>query len=173
LGLTYEALYDQVFNSPSAAQATLGQIEEARHWQEVGAALRLPAEDLPALQDAFWGGDRLDTDLIDYIRSLRPRCRTGLLSNAWTTMRYWLEVKWRIADAFDAIIISAEVGLAKPDPRIYRLAVEQLGVAPSEAVFVDDVAENAAGARAAGLQAILFANPQQARAQLDQMLAAE
>jgi FMN phosphatase YigB (HAD superfamily) len=60
---------------------------------------------------------------------LRPPITT-LLSNAWDNLRGVLEQDWRILDAFDQVIISAEVGLAKPDAPIYQLAVERLGVEP-------------------------------------------
>jgi HAD superfamily hydrolase (TIGR01509 family) len=71
------------------------------------------------------------------------------------------------------VIISAEVGLAKPDPRIYQLALERLGVDPPEAVFVDDFLRNVEAARAAGLHAVHFKGPEQARAELEQLLAQE
>jgi HAD superfamily hydrolase (TIGR01509 family) len=68
----------------------------------------------------------------------------------------------------DDILISAEVGLAKPDPRIYRLAAERLGVRPDEAVFVDDFAANVEGARAVGMRAIHFRPELDLRAALRQ-----
>jgi HAD superfamily hydrolase (TIGR01509 family) len=68
------------------------------------------------------------------------------------------------------MIISAEVGLVKPDVRIYQLAVEQLGVKPAEAVFIDDMQQNITGAVKAGLQGIHFINSQKLRLDLDQLL---
>ena len=100
--------------------------------------------------------------LIDYLRSLRPALKTGLLSNAWTSLRAALENQWAIADAFDVIVVSAEIGLAKPDPRIFHLALAELGVLPEEAVFLDDMQENIEAARFVGMRGILFANAQQA-----------
>jgi putative hydrolase of the HAD superfamily len=77
---------------------------------------------------------------------------------------------WKFADAFDEMVISAEVGLVKPDPRIYQLAVDRLGVAPADAVFIDDFSRNVEGAQAVGLHAIHFRNPQQARRELEDLL---
>lgn len=170
LGLTYEELSSLVFENPSSQQATLGQISVSQHWEAVGTSLGLMPEALQAVQDEFWAGDVLDTSLVDLLRALRPRYQTALLSNAWDDLRQVLEQRLKILDAFDQVIISAEEGLMKPDERIFRLALERLGVAPGEAVFVDDFAHNITAARLAGLQAIHFRSADQARAELEQML---
>jgi epoxide hydrolase-like predicted phosphatase len=60
-----------------------------------------------------------------------------------------------LEELFDTAVISAEVGLHKPQPEIYRLAAERLVVGPEECVFVDDLRENCAGAEAVGMTAIL------------------
>ncbi len=67
-------------------------------------------------------------------------------------------------------MISGEVGLHKPQPEIYELACRRLGVAPGEAVFVDDLRENCAGAEAVGMTAILHRDSAQTIAQLEQLL---
>jgi putative hydrolase of the HAD superfamily len=64
------------------------------------------------------------------------------------------------------VVISAEVGLMKPDPRIYRLAAESVGLETTEVLFVDDFIENVEGAKAVGMQAIHFADPETAQRQL-------
>lgn len=170
LGLTYRELDELVFNRGTAVQATLGEISAEQHWEGVLAALNLPADELPNLQSAFWGGDRLDTELVETIQALRPRYRTALLSNGWSHLRLWIEKIWNIADAFDEIIISAEVGAAKPDARVFRLALERLGVSPAEALFVDDFPENVEGARAVGMHAILFRSADQVREEMELVL---
>jgi epoxide hydrolase-like predicted phosphatase len=173
LGILPEELYRLVFDSESARQATLGKISTAAHWENVRAELNLPAEEFPRVPDEFWGGDYLDEELVDYIRLLRPSYRMALLSNAWDELRDLLVHKWKMIDAFDVLVISAEVGVAKPDPRIYHLALERLEVEPGEAVFVDDFAENLESARAVGLHTILFQNPEQTRADLERLLGNE
>ena len=170
LGMTYQELSDLVFASESARRAALGQISTQEHWDAIRAKLGLSPLEFPAVPRDFWGGDSLDRDLVEYIRSMRPQYKTGLLSNAWDDLRDVLEIGWKIAAAFDAIVISAEVGVVKPDPEIYHIILERLGVAPAEAVFVDDFSENVAGARTVGMHAIRFKNSHQARADLDQIL---
>ncbi len=170
-GLTREELEDLVFHCEVSDRATVGQIGEEQVWQDVCTRLKVPPEQAATIQQGFWGGDRLDIELMDYIRALRPRYRTALLSNAWPDLRRILQERWRILDAFDEVIISAEVGLMKPDPRIYHLAVERLGVTPTQAVFIDDFPLNVRAAQDCGLHAIRFRNPAQARAELEQLLA--
>lgn len=170
LGMTSDELGRIVFDSDSAHQATLGKITTQKHWESVRKILNLSAKEFPSVPPAFWGGDILDISLMDYIHSLHPRYKVALLSNAWDDLRQELKQTWRITDAFDQIIISSEVGIAKPDPRIYQLALNRLQVSPDQAVFIDDFKENVDGAKRIGMHTILFENSQQARELLDQML---
>ncbi len=169
-GLTYEQIDELVFNSQTAFQAAIGDLDVDRHWESVCSSLGAPLSEMPAIREAFWGGDHIDAVLVDYIRSLRPRYKTALLSNAWNDARRTAQEKWKILDAFDVILFSAEVHLMKPDARIYQMAIKALEVAPQEAVFVDDFPENVEAARLAGLQAIRFDNTQQAIEELKQLL---
>ncbi len=170
LGKTYAELGMLVFDSGSSQQAQLGEITSAQHWEQVRKVLNISPTELLEVRGKFWEGDSLDGNLVDYLRGLRPRYKTALLSNAWDDLRQYIEEDWQIEDAFDQMIISAEVGLAKPDARIYQLAISKVGVDPAEAVFVDDFPENVIGAREVGLQAIHFIDPDQALADLQQLL---
>jgi len=170
LGMSYAELSALVFEGPSARQATLGQISEQEHLEATCLALKKPASEWQTFREAFFAGDGIDNELVDFIRRLRPKYKTGILSNAWSGVRQWLTEFWRIMDAFDEAVLSAEVGLMKPDPRIYALALQQLGVLPAEAVFVDDFNENVEAARRLGLHAIRFLNRAQALAELKLVL---
>lgn len=161
-GITYDELNKIVFDTDTAVQATLGKVTTKHHWEKVRSMLGLSGEELSEVAEYFWGGDSIDVQLVDYIRSLRTQYKTGLLSNAWDDLRYYLEHEWKIADAFDKIIISSEVGIAKPDPRIYQIALERLGVEPQEAIFVDDFPDNIEAATRLGIHAIRFQNTPQA-----------
>jgi len=170
LGIAYDQLSSLVFDSESALQATLGKITTQEHWEALRNELGLSQDNHANLPLDFWGGDVLDQELVDYIRALRPDYKTSLISNAWDDLRQVLEYTWKISDVFDEIIISAEVGVAKPDPRIYQIALERLAVAPQQAAFVDDFPANISGARAVGMHAIHFKNSLQARKELDRLL---
>ncbi len=170
LGMTYTELDQAVFNSPSAQQATLGLIDPDQHWIQVCKDLNWPVENLPEFQKFFWGGDRLDTDLIAYIRCLKSSFKTGLLSNNWSNLRHLIEKRWKIGDAFDTLVISAEIGMIKPEPPIFQFTLEQLDIHPEEAIFVDDFLENVLAARQMGWQAVHFQNRDQAMAELNAIL---
>jgi putative hydrolase of the HAD superfamily len=159
-----------IFDSLSAHQAVKGEITADEHWKAVQKALGIPNDEFTKVPLDFWGGDSLDEKLVNYLRDLQPQYKTALLSNAWDDLRQIIEEEWQIDDAFDEMIISAEVGLAKPDPRIYQKAIAALDVTTSEAVFVDDFVENVEGARALGMQAIQFKDTDQTLSDLNDLL---
>jgi len=169
LDLSYEDLVRLVFESESARKASLGMIPAQKHWENVAARLSRPASEIGRIRDEFFGGDILDRELLALIRSLRPARRTGLISNAWLDLRDYV-VKNRFADAFDSIIISAEVGLLKPDPQIFALALRQLGATPQQAVLVDDTLANVEAANNLGMRGLLFQSPQQAQRDLENII---
>lgn len=169
LGMDYEDLVRLVFESETSRTASVGAIRADEHWAAVMKRLRRPASESKTIRDEFFAGDVVDRGLVDFIHSLRPHFKTGLISNAWDDLREWI-VREKIAEAFDRIVISAEVRTVKPKAEIYLLALEQLEVSPSEAVFVDDFIENVEGARAVGMSAIHFRDPEQAIKQIEKML---
>jgi glucose-1-phosphatase len=150
-GLGPWELHDVVFNSPLAAQATLGQITDEAVWEHARQQLGFPVEDLKQFQDDFWAGDALDEALVDWVASKRGQYRTGILSNAWSNARGFLTGIPRLNKAFETFVFSAEEGLRKPQLEIYQRALNRLGVAGPEAVFVDDVLENTEAARQLGI----------------------
>lgn len=84
--------------------------------------------------------------------------RTGLLSNSGPEMMARVRVARRLDAWFDAVVVSCEVGLAKPDPRIYELCLSRLGVTPGQALFVDDREDNIEAAGRLGLRTLHFAD---------------
>ena len=170
LSLPERGLEDAVFNGEAARRASLGELPESAVWQSLAQRFGLDDSQLEELQHDFWAGDKLDDQLVHFLRGLRPRYKTGVLSNAWTDARTAFTEKYGLSSAVDALIISAEVGVVKPDARIYRLAAEALGVLPEEAVFVDDSAQNVQGARAAGMKAVQFVSTAQTVKEVRQLL---
>jgi epoxide hydrolase-like predicted phosphatase len=170
LGLEPGSLERLLFDNEVAQQASIGLATADQVWTWLLRRLDLEESDRQALVDDMFGGDYIDQVLMAHICALRPAYKVGMITNAWAEIRQALENEWHIAEAFDPLVISAEVGMAKPDPRIYRLALERLGVAPEEAVFIDDFEANTEGARAVGLKAIRFRNTDQALADLGRWL---
>ncbi len=145
-----------LFESPLWDDVRLGRISNAEFWADVGRRLGLDTEATAEFRHAFRAGDRLDEELVSLIRHLRDEgYRTGLLSNGPASRPRHLE-QLGIAGDFDAIIVSGCEGLLKPDPAIFELALERLGVAAEETVFVDDSRMNVVAARQIGLHATRF-----------------
>ena len=170
LGLPRMQLTRLVFESDVSRRATIGQATDNDVWQSLADALNLDPSARDQLRRDYFARDQIDSTLMAFIRALRSRVRVGMITNAWPDVRRYLVNEFKIADAFDPLIVSAEVGLAKPDPRIYQLALKRLGVQPAEAVFVDDFEDNVAGARWAGMQAVHFTSATQAIAALRTLL---
>ncbi|MBI3762937.1 MAG: HAD family phosphatase, partial [Chloroflexi bacterium] len=169
-GLPDWGLADVVFNNEIAARATIGRATQDDVWAHVAVRFNLTEDEIAELQRDFWAGDRFDEELIGFVASMRPRYRTGVISNAWPGTQEFLARHPAISAAFERLIISAEVGIAKPDPRIFRLALGAFGVAPRDAVFVDDVLENVEAARGVGMAGVHFTDPVRTREAVDRLL---
>jgi epoxide hydrolase-like predicted phosphatase len=106
--------------------------------------------------------------MVNAVRAAAERgVKTGLVSNSWSTSHYDKDM---LEELFDTAVISAEVGLHKPQPEIYRLAAERLVVGPEECVFVDDLRENCAGAEAVGMTGVLHRDATRTIARLEDLL---
>ena len=170
LGFPSRGLEELVFNGEMGRKASLGQASVDEVWNWIIEQLDLHLDSREELERDFWMGDRVDGELVQFIHELRPRYKIGLLSNAWPSLRNELENIWHIADAFDEIVISAEVGMVKPNARIYEHILERMDNNPEETVFVDDFMENIAAAQAIGIQTIIFQDPTQAMQDLKGIL---
>jgi epoxide hydrolase-like predicted phosphatase len=170
LGVPISRLDDLVFFSDSAQKASRGEISIKMHWEAVREALSIQSEDMADFLEQYWSADDVNWQLLDFIKRLHPQYKVGLLSNAWDDLRQTMRTRWNIDGLFDELIISAEVGIVKPDPRIFHLAVEKLGVQPTEAVFIDDILINVQAAKQQGLSAIQFLDTQQTLTDLQGIL---
>lgn len=104
----------------------------------------------------FWSFVKIDPEMVALIERMHARYRTALLSNAIRPFLRQILAKHDLERLFDTILISAEQGIAKPDPAFFQMMVDKLGVPAEECFFVDDNAANVAAARAIGMQAVLF-----------------
>ncbi len=156
LGLAPGASEVLVFSGELGTRAQLGEVRAEELWRSVQTQLGLDEAGLADFRREFFGGDRLDTALVDYVRALRPRYRTAIISNAMDNLQASLSTEYPLADAFDLIVGSAYERVMKPDAAIYTCTLARLGCAADEAVFVDDFARNIAGARAVGMHALHY-----------------
>ena len=157
LGLPAGDLERTVHGSGSWIKAQRGQITPDQYWLNVVERLGISADNIPALRHAYFRDDQLDQDLVTLLRSYRQQgFKTGLLSNDVASLADKLERELRIADAFDEIVISAVIGMMKPDPEAYHAILNKLEVAASNAIFVDDNLANIDAAAYLGLHAIRY-----------------
>jgi len=171
LGLSLAALYDIVFNSDFARLSEVGQLSSQERWERMGQVLGLKTEEeIRAFLNDFFSGDKFDVELGQHIRRWHRCYKTALLSNAGDSLAVHVRDRLGLGDAFDEIIISALVGLAKPDPAIFLLALQRLQVAPQEAIFVDDMLPNVQAAAALGMHAIQFTTREALLAELGALL---
>ena len=104
---------------------------------------------------------------VEILRELKGQGRQLCALSNWSAETFPLaQERFDFLAWFSRIIVSGQVGLAKPDPAIFRLALEQCGLVAERTLFIDDVLENVEVARSLGLQAIQFRSPEQLRAEL-------
>jgi FMN phosphatase YigB (HAD superfamily) len=156
LGLDNWGADEIVFNSDMGIKAQLGLVSEEEHWQWVGIHLGLSPDELAQFRHDFWAGDRLDSFLVAHIRRWQEQFQTAIISNAMDGLRTMLTHTYPIAEFFDLIVVSAEEGVMKPEPEIYKRTLARLGRRPHEAVFIDDFNHNVLAARELGMIAIQF-----------------
>lgn len=119
------------------------------------------------LLSRMFGAEALDETMLEVIRAVkRSGLRTALLSNSWGGGY----PRHLFPDLFDVVVISGEVGMRKPEERIFRHAMKLIGLEPAECVFVDDIEGNIAAARALGLAAVHHRTAEESTRQLTELL---
>jgi len=145
-----------VFESDAGQAAQRGEISDEALWTWIGERLDLSPQGVADFQRGFWGGDRLDSELVELVRELHTRYQTAIISNATDALRRTLTERYLMANAFDLIVGSAEEGIMKPDRDIYLRTLDRLGRKPDETVFIDDFAQNVAAAGQLGMHTIHY-----------------
>jgi epoxide hydrolase-like predicted phosphatase len=154
-GLPPDTVRDRFRDDPHArellAGLETGALAPAEFEPAFAALLEVESE---RLIERLFGAMRPDEAMIDGVRAARRSgARTALLSNSWGDGLAYDEAL--LAELFDTWVLSSEIGLRKPDPAIYELAAERLGLAPAACVFVDDLPGNLKPARALGMATVL------------------
>lgn len=153
---------------------SIGTISEREVEEGIGAIMGMDRAQVDALMHDLWEEylGTLNVDLAAYFAGLRPRYRTGILSNSFVGAREKEQGRYGFGGMCDLIIYSHEEGMQKPDPRFYALACARLGVQPMEVVFLDDVEGHVAAARACGIHAVRFTETTRVIADIEAILKA-
>jgi putative hydrolase of the HAD superfamily len=142
-----------------------GELEEDEFEERFARLLGL--DEAADLIDSMFRGMLPCEPMVEAVRAAGARgVKTGLVSNSWSTSHYDRDL---LEELFDTVVISAEVGLHKPQPEIYRLAAERIAEPPERCVFVDDLRENCAGAEAVGMTAILHRDPAESIQRIEEL----
>jgi putative hydrolase of the HAD superfamily len=169
-GLEPDTVRDRFMRDPRARELLedleTGRLTEAEFEPRFAAVLGI--EDHDRLIDRLFGGMHADDAMLDAVRAAkRAGVRTGLISNSWGHSRYDRD---QFPSLFDGVVISGEVGLRKPDPRIYALGAEAVDLPPEACVFVDDLPGNLKPARELGMATVRHVRAEQTIEELEALL---
>ena len=172
-GLDSEAFLEIMRRDPEAIRelraVETGVLDEEEFARRLGARLGVAQTD--GLVDRLFAHIEPDEAMLAAVRRARGAgIRTGLLSNSIGKGRY---DRSTFPELFDGVVISGEVGLHKPQPEIFRLGAERIGVPPDDCVFVDDLRENCEAAEAVGMTAVLHRGADFTLPELERLLGVE
>ncbi len=149
----------------------LGELNGVDYWQAISedAALSLsPAEIERLIENDVLMWSTLNETMIRWVAAVQDAgFRTAILSNMGEELVRYMRQEFGWLGRFDHHTWSSELRIAKPDPAIYRYTCEKMGVAPADALFLDDKPENILAAESVGLQAIQFSTPEALQTELD------
>ena len=156
------------------AAAGIGQLDAAQLHAELAARTGYQGDFARFIAD-FATGIRPDATALAYAVALqeRPGVTVAVMSNTNAAHVLWLDEHVPELKQIDLVMMSNEVGILKPSPAIYRLALELLDVPPAQAIFIDDLADNVAAAQALGLAGLVHEDWATTKPALEAWLAAD
>lgn len=146
-----------------------GGIDGDEFLERLNRKLDRPLE-RPLLENLYTDIFSLKEDVAGLARSLHGRFRLSIISNTDPLHYNYIVGRYPFFSLFEKPVTSFGAGLLKPDPAIYAFALRELAVEPEEALFIDDLEENVAGARQAGMRVLHFSGAETLRLQLDGLL---
>jgi putative hydrolase of the HAD superfamily len=156
LGLLPGSLNRIMFGSLLWEQALVGELQMVEFWKKIGPDLNLDSPSkVEAFRRRYYADEKINKEVVDLIKTLAGRYRLGIVSNHPPGLQEWL-TEWQILELFDTVVCSGEVGVAKPDEKIFRIALERLGIEAAETLFIDDTREHVLAARELGFTAHRF-----------------
>jgi putative hydrolase of the HAD superfamily len=150
-------------------KSDLGQITRQEFNNAIAKLIGITSQQA---DDWYWGTNKVNQSMINWVRELKQsgKYKIGMLSNI---NRDWMDLSLPFFEKerlFDAMVLSGDVSLIKPDPAIFKLMANKLGVVPGECVMIDDVLANVDGAKQAGMQGIVYVSKIQSQTDLNNIL---
>lgn len=147
---TFPDLPDDAIRTPWF-KADRGQLTSLQVWEAIGFT-----GDLEQIEREYLDTIELHEGFHDFAAAMKKKYKLAILSDDSSRWSRYLREHLDIAKYFDAVTISGDVGITKPDERVYRLTLEKLGCEPADCVYVDDRRKNLAAARTLGMETVLF-----------------
>jgi putative hydrolase of the HAD superfamily len=174
-GLDPDAIKHRFRDDPRALECVRGlergELGAEDFSERFGELLEIDPGRRAGLVERMFGHIKPDERMMDAVRRARAQeIRTGLISNSMGAGRYDRSI---FPELFDGVVISGDEGMHKPEPAIYELGAERVGLPPSECVFVDDLRENCEGAEAVGMTAVLHRGAERTLPRLEELLGVE
>ena len=145
-----------------------GYISRDEYLAQVGELIHKSPEEIEALTRA--AHIRNDV-LVEYVKTLRSTYKVAMLSNVGRGLIEQLFTPDELKELFDVVVLSNEVGMIKPDPNIYLLTSEKMGLQPYECVMIDDLVVNIDGAERAGMKGIVYTTTSSLSSDIENMIA--
>jgi len=169
-GLSTDTVRHKFMKDPLARELLfdleLGRLADEEFERKFAAVLEV--RDPEGLIDRLFAGMAPDEAMIGAVRAAKEAGRrTGMISNSWGPRSYDRDT---LPELFDSWVISGEEGVRKPDPSIYELGAQRIGLPPEACVFVDDLPGNLKPARKLGMATVHHVDAEQTIPQLEDLL---
>lgn len=160
----------RVMNDEVNERWDLGEISDDDFYTHLLTETKQPIEKKSILASFVIDDFYIDLQMLEFIHELHKTYQTALLTNFPFHLHEFMRTKWATGDAFDHVIVSCDVKLLKPDPRIYQVTLNILDCQPEEVIFVDDRIANVKGAEAVGIRSVHFRERQQGIGEIKKLL---
>lgn len=168
LGVTPHAFLAALF-AGNDDHILIGRASEAAWWRIIADRLHIDEKQTAAIRADLLARQTWNTTLLTGLRRLRTQATITIVSNAWPDTRPSM-ADAGLLDLADTIVLSCEVGHAKPDPRIYTIALHSVRADPTDALFIDDTPEHVNAARSLGMSGHLHTHTGQTLTRIEKFV---
>ena len=130
-------------------RANAGELTSLDIWREMGFT-----EDPVKLEKEYLDTLELNDGVLDFLKEAKGKYHLALISNDSSGWSHYVREKFQLNSYFDVISISGDIGIKKPDERIFRMTLEKLGIPAADCIYVDDRVKNLKAAALLGMHAI-------------------
>jgi putative hydrolase of the HAD superfamily len=170
LGLAPDTMNTIMFESRAWQETLLGRRTLKEFWHAIGPDLGLNSiHEIDQFRRRYHADEAVNRGVLNLIQRLHGRYKLAVLSNSPQGLSRWL-LQWKIEDLFDSVFCSGDEGMVKPDPRVFKVTLDRLGVRPEAAVFIDDTPGHVEAAREMGLHGIHFTTAEALERDLEDIL---